>query len=80
MGVTSAYTLAEARENLELWKKCERTLASGTAKSYKIGSREYTAFDLSEVAKRIQYFSNLVDVLSGNRRSSTVVRVVPRDL
>ncbi len=80
MAVTSAYTLAEAREQLELWKECERSLADGQAKSYRIGSREFTAFDLNEVAKRIEYFANLVNALSGKVRTSRVVRVVPRDL
>lgn len=80
MAVTSAYTLAEAREQLELWKECERSLADGQAKSYRIGSREFTAFDLTEVAKRIEYFANLVNALSGRVRTSRVVRVVPRDL
>lgn len=80
MAVTSAYTLAEAREQLELWKECERSLADGQAKSYRIGSREFTAFDLNEVAKRIEYFANLVNALSGRVRTSRVVRVVPRDL
>lgn len=80
MAVTSAYTLAEAREQLEMWKECERSLADGQAKSYRIGSREFTAFDLNEVAKRIEYFANLVNALSGRVRTSRVVRVVPRDL
>ena len=29
MAATSAYTLAEAREQLALWKECEKALASG---------------------------------------------------
>lgn len=76
----SAYTLSEAREQLALWKQCERELASGQAKAYRIGSREYTAFDLSEIAKRVQYFANVIEALSGGARTSRVVRVVPRDL
>lgn len=80
MAATTAYTLTEAREQLRLWKECEKILADGTAKAYRIGTREYTAFDLGEIGKRIEYFARLVDALSGTIRTSRVVRVVPRDL
>ena len=80
MAIRTASTLSEARENLELWKACERALASGQAKAYRVGSREFTAFDLSEVAKRIEYFSDVVEVLNGSARTTRVTRVVPRDL
>lgn len=80
MAATSAYTLQEAREQLNLWKQCEKALANGQAKAYRIGTREYTAFDLSEIGKRIEYFANLVEALSGSVRTNRVVRVVPRDL
>lgn len=80
MAATSAYTLAEAREQLHLWKECEKALAGGQAKAYRIGTREYTAFDLAEIAKRIEYFANVIEALSGTVRTSRVVRVVPRDM
>ena len=80
MAATSAYTLAEAREQLQLWKDCEKALASGQAKAYRIGTREYTAFDLAEIAKRIEYFANVIEALSGTVRTSRVVSVVLRDL
>ena len=80
MGMSSAYTLTEAKEVLSLWKECYRALAEGHAKSYKVGSREYTAFDLPEVTKQIETMSNVVESLNGQARTSRVVRVVPRDL
>lgn len=80
MAVTSAYTLTEAKEQLALWKECEKALASGQTKAYRIGTREYTAFDLSEISKRIEYFANVIEALSGTVRTSRVVCVVPRDL
>ena len=80
MAITSAYTLSEARESLELWKECYRALAEGQAKSYRVGTREFTAFDLPEVAKQIEILSNVVESLSGQVRTTRVVRVVPRDL
>lgn len=80
MAITTAYTLAEAREMLALWKECEKALASGQAKEYRVGTREFTAVDLPDIAARINYFGNVVEALSGAVRTSRVVRVVPRDL
>lgn len=80
MAVSTGYTLAEAREMLSLWKACEKALAEGQAKEYRVGTREYTALDLPEIAKRIEYFSNLIESLSGETRTTKVVRIVPRDL
>lgn len=80
MAVNSAYTLEEAREFLTLWKDCERSLASGQTKSYRVGTREYTALDLDDIAARIQFFANLVESLSGVVRTSRRVLVVPRDV
>lgn len=80
MAATSAYTLQEAREMLFLCKEAHKELITGQAKSYRIGTREYTALDLEDLMKQIEYFSNLVEALSGQVRSKRVARVVPRDL
>ena len=80
MALEYAYTLTEAQTELTAWKECEHALATGQAKAYRIGSREFTAIDLPEIRKQIIKFSNIVKVLSGNARSTRVVRVVPRDL
>lgn len=80
MAITTAYSITEAREMLALWKDCERTLASGQAKAYRIGTREFEAVDLPEIAERIRYFSNVIESLSGTTRTTRVTRVVPRDL
>lgn len=80
MAITTAYTLAEAREMLTLWKECEKALASGQAKEYRVGTREFTAVDLPDIAARINYFGNVVEALSGSVRTKRVLRVVPRDL
>jgi len=80
MTTISGYTLAEAQEMLALWKAAERELASGQAKHYRIGTREYTSVDLPEIAARIRHFAALVDSMSGRSRARRVVRVVPRDL
>ena len=36
MAATSAYTLTEAKEQLQLWKDCEKALASGQAMAYRV--------------------------------------------
>lgn len=78
--LASAYTLEEARSNLAIWKTCLYELGEGQAKSYRIGSREFTTFDLDEVMRMVNFFSNLVESLSGNVRTTRVARVVLRDL
>lgn len=76
----SQYTLQEAKELLEIWKKAEKQLAEGQVKSYRIGTRELTALDLKEITERIRFFSNIVDALSSGRKMIRVRRIVPRDL
>lgn len=80
MAATSAYTLEEAQNMLALCKQALKDLISGQAKSYKIGSREYTALDVNDLNRQIIYFSNIVEALSGSARTTRVTRVVPRDL
>ncbi len=78
-GTIDGFTLAEARTQLDLWKACAQELATGQAKHYKIGSREFTALDLDEVYRMIKYFAGIVDKLSGLARSARVQVVIPRD-
>lgn len=80
MAAISAYTLAEAREMLELWKSAEKALASGQVTSYRVGTRECTLVDMEDIRAAINYFGNLVEALSGTVRTKRVTRVVPRDL
>ena len=75
----NGFTLVEAQEQLDLWKACAKELASGQAKRYKVGTREYEAHDLGEVYRMIKYFADLVDELSGTRRRARVQVVIPRD-
>ena len=80
MALRYAYTLQEARSMLALCKEAHMQLITGQAKSYRIGTREYTALDLDDLMKQIEYFSDAVEALSGAARSKSVARVVPRDL
>lgn len=80
MSIKSAWTLQEAQDNLRNLKAAYQSIISGTAKSYKVGSREYTALDTKELIDAINYFGNVVRSLSGEARTTRVCRVVPRDL
>lgn len=80
MAYVSIYTLSYARDMLNLWMECERELATGQAKHYRVGSREFTAFDIAEVHKQVQFWADEVAKIEGSARGTRVVRVVPRDL
>jgi hypothetical protein len=78
--MASGYTLEYAIEMRDLYMECARALASGQAKRYKIGTREYEGYAPAEVYKQIRYWSDWVDALSGKARTNRAVRFVPRDL
>jgi hypothetical protein len=59
------YTLEEAKAELELWKKAKRAAATG--KSYAIGSRNLTRYDLAEINREIDRFADIVDALTTGR-------------
>nr|DAU77513.1 MAG TPA: hypothetical protein [Caudoviricetes sp.] len=80
MAAINAYTLDEAQEMLNLCKQALKELINGQAKSYRVGTREFTALDLDDLKAEIIYFSNIVEALSGSVRTKRVARVVPRDL
>lgn len=80
MAVRYAYTLEEAKAALAAWKECESELAAGTAKEYTIGNRVYKAIDLPYIREQIQYFSDIIEMYTENRRKNRVARVVFRDL
>ena len=68
------YSLTEAKTELELWKEAKRAAATG--KSYTLGSRQLTRYDLAEINREIQRFSEIVDALSSGR--SAPVKVFAR--
>lgn len=74
----SGITLSDAQEMLDLWVEAERAVTTG--QSYKIGSRSLTRADVSEIAKRINFWRDEVDRLeNGGGRGARVLRAVPRD-
>ena len=80
MAMRIAFTYTEVCNHLKMWKECLYALAEGQAKSYKIGTREYTAFDIKEVREMVDYFADLKDAYENGKRANRGVRVVPRDL
>lgn len=80
MAIDTVWTLEEANAMVKEIKEAIKSIVNGTAKGYKIGTREYTALDLDELNSMLNYFGKVVEALSGKARTSRVVRVVPRDL
>lgn len=80
MAFISPYTLTEARNLLALYKEAEIALVDGQAKSYKIGTREFTSLDVAWLQQRIRELAKTIEGLEGNVRTKRAVMVVPRDL
>lgn len=70
--IYKGYTLAEAQAELERWKEAKRAAAAG--QSYKMGSRELTRYNLSEINREINSFSDIIAVLSSGRVGPIKVR------
>ena len=81
--ITIEKRLAFRKEALEAAQKAYLALLNGQVKSYAIGSRNLTRFDLPELAEIIANLENEVDSLEtqlagcGKRRKA--VGVIPRD-
>lgn len=72
-------SLEEAKSMLQGWIEAERSVMSG--QSYRIGNRQLTRTNLSEIAERIKYWRNEVAKLESGRKGGgmKVMRAVPRD-
>lgn len=70
----AGYTLAEAREMLQLYKQCERDILSGQVRRYKIGSREVEILTLEEARAGIRQMSQEIAALEGSSRKRRTVR------
>ena len=71
-------TIEEARENLKMWLEAERAVATG--QSYRIGTRQLTRANLSDITERIAFWRNELEKLESGRTGARVLRAVPRDL
>ena len=75
--------LVDAKEMLSLWQDAEKKLASGTVKSYAIGSRNLTYIDLKEITERISYWENKIknlQISASGKKIRRARRFIPRDL
>lgn len=74
-----SWTLQTARSRLNAWLEAE--LAVSTGQSYRLGSKQLTRANLSDIREQIQFWRSEVARLErGNRPGARVMRVVPRDL
>lgn len=73
------WTLVEARGYLQIW--VDASLAVATGQSYKIGRRELTRANLSEIKKQIDFWrSEIARLESGRKSGMRILRSIPRDL
>lgn len=73
------WTLIEARQYLQIW--VDASLAVATGQSYKIGRRELTRANLSEIKKQIDFWrSEIARLESGRQSGMRILRSIPRDL
>ncbi len=75
-----AMTRSEVTEMLDILKKCKRSILSGEAASYTVGTRSVTFLSLEEVNAEIRNYENMLDVIDGTRRARGVRVVIPYDL
>lgn len=81
MSILAGYSLEEAKELQNEVKAAIDAIVNGTAQSYKIGTREYTALSLKDLWKLLNDCNDTIAALtSAPKRNRGVVRVVPRDL
>lgn len=71
----NGYRLDEATQELELWKEARRFAATG--KSYQMGSRQLTRYDLSEINSQITFFARAIEALRAGSGGGPV-RVIAR--
>jgi hypothetical protein len=77
----SAFTLEQARTQLNMWLEAERVVATG--QSYQIGSRRLERANLLHIREQIKMWRREVErleAIASGKGSRRVIRVVPRDL
>lgn len=71
-------TLETAQKQLDMWITAEEQVAHG--QSYQIGNRMLTRANLTDIGKRIEYWSNKVTELSREKNGrNRMYHFVPRD-
>lgn len=81
MSILAGYTLEETQALQAEVKNAINAIINGTAQSYKVGTREYTALNLKDLWKLLNDCNDtIVSLTTATKRNKRVVRVVPRDL
>ena len=75
-----AYTYAEAKEYLAMYKAALTALVDGQAKEYTIGSRSVTLLDLEDIERMIDKFAAICEKYETGNRPARNVAVVFRDM
>ena len=75
-----AMTRSEVVEMLGILKQCKKSILSGEAASYTVGSRSVTFLSLEEVNAEIRSYQDMLDVMDGTRKARGVHVVNPYDL
>ena len=71
-----AMTIQEVKEMLDVLKSA-KSILSGEAASYSVGSRSVTFLSLDEVNAEIRNYENMLDVLEGTKRYARRARCYP---
>lgn len=76
MGAMNIWTRQEITEQLQAWKAA--LLAASTGKSYTIGSRTLTRYDLADIRAQLKYWENELAALNSPRGIKRVQRRMVR--
>lgn len=75
----ASWTLPDAKGYLQIW--VDASLAVATGQSYKIGRRELTRANLSEIKKMIDFWrSEVARLESGRSAGMRILKAIPRDI
>lgn len=72
------FSIEQAKEMHQLWFDAYKDASSG--KAYTIEGRSLTRQDLPQIKKELQYWSDIIADLTGQRAKSRVGRIVLVDL
>ena len=75
-----AMSRSEVVEMLDILKTFKKSILSGEAASYTVGSRSVTFLSLEEVNAEIRNYQDMLDVMDGTRKARGVHVVIPYDL
>lgn len=78
--ILKGWTIQEAQELRSKTIDAIMSITDGTAKSYKVGTREYVALSLDDLKKLLKDADDTISYLMNPKKYKNVRRVIPRDL